>query len=91
MNVQFEPHELDQQRRIKTAFDPAWLLNPHKVFPLEIAAQCLAASSAGDRGRARRPRRRRDRLRASRWPSRAMDQARPAAAGAGGAHRLTAT
>jgi glycolate oxidase len=33
--VQFEPHELDQQRRIKAAFDPAWLLNPHKVFPLQ--------------------------------------------------------
>jgi glycolate oxidase len=39
MNVQFAPHELDQQRRIKTAFDPAWLLNPHKVFPLETARQ----------------------------------------------------
>ena len=34
MPVQFQPHELDQQRAIKTAFDPAWLLNPHKVFPL---------------------------------------------------------
>jgi glycolate oxidase len=34
MGVQFAPHELDQQRRIKSAFDPAWLLNPHKVFPL---------------------------------------------------------
>ena len=34
MHVQFLPHELDQQRAIKTAFDPAWLLNPHKVFPL---------------------------------------------------------
>ncbi|MDO9500901.1 FAD-linked oxidase C-terminal domain-containing protein [Falsiroseomonas sp.] len=34
MHVQFHPHELDQQRAIKTAFDPAWLLNPHKVFPL---------------------------------------------------------
>jgi hypothetical protein len=21
--------------RIKTVFDPQWLLNPHKVFPLE--------------------------------------------------------
>jgi len=35
MGVQFLPHELDQQRRIKTAFDPDWLLNPSKVFPLE--------------------------------------------------------
>jgi len=34
MPVQFAAHELAQQRRIKAAFDPAWLLNPHKVFPL---------------------------------------------------------
>jgi glycolate oxidase len=39
MNVQFHAHELDQQRRIKSAFDPAWLLNPHKVFPLSVAAE----------------------------------------------------
>ncbi|HSU04694.1 MAG TPA: FAD-linked oxidase C-terminal domain-containing protein [Acetobacteraceae bacterium] len=34
MPVQFTAAELDQQRRIKSAFDPDWLLNPHKVFPL---------------------------------------------------------
>ena len=34
MGTQFTAIELDQQRRIKTAFDPGWLLNPHKVFPL---------------------------------------------------------
>ncbi len=34
MGVQFSAVELDQQRRIKTAFDPDWLLNPAKVFPL---------------------------------------------------------
>jgi glycolate oxidase len=34
MPVQFKPHELAQQRRIKSAFDPGWLLNPAKVFPL---------------------------------------------------------
>jgi glycolate oxidase len=38
MGVQFNPVELDQQRRIKTAFDPGWLLNPSKVFPLIEAA-----------------------------------------------------
>ena len=37
MPVQFNATELDQQRRIKTAFDPGWLLNPHKVFPLASA------------------------------------------------------
>ena len=35
MGVQFTPAELDQQRRVKSAFDPGWLLNPNKVFPLE--------------------------------------------------------
>jgi glycolate oxidase len=34
MGVQFTETELDQQRRIKSAFDPGWLLNPSKVFPL---------------------------------------------------------
>jgi glycolate oxidase len=34
MPVQFSEIELEQQRRIKTAFDPQWLLNPNKVFPL---------------------------------------------------------
>jgi glycolate oxidase len=38
MPVQFAPHELTQQRRIKEAFDPDWLLNPSKVFPLTQAA-----------------------------------------------------
>jgi glycolate oxidase len=34
MPTQFSDVELAQQRRIKSAFDPRWLLNPHKVFPL---------------------------------------------------------
>jgi glycolate oxidase len=34
MGVQFTQVELDQQRRLKSAFDPGWLLNPNKVFPL---------------------------------------------------------
>ncbi|HTZ70785.1 MAG TPA: FAD-linked oxidase C-terminal domain-containing protein [Acetobacteraceae bacterium] len=38
MDVQFSAIDLDQQRRIKTAFDPEWLLNPAKVFPLLPAA-----------------------------------------------------
>ncbi|MBN8929347.1 MAG: FAD-binding oxidoreductase [Rhodospirillales bacterium 69-11] len=37
MPVQFAAHELEQQRRIKSAFDPDWLLNPSKVFPLAAA------------------------------------------------------
>jgi glycolate oxidase len=35
MPVQFTPQDLDQQMRIKSVFDPQWLLNPAKVFPLE--------------------------------------------------------
>ena len=34
MTVQFSLRELDQQRRIKEVFDPGWLLNANKVFPL---------------------------------------------------------
>ena len=35
MPVQFNSTDLAQQMRIKTVFDPDWLLNPAKVFPLE--------------------------------------------------------
>jgi len=35
MRVQFSETDLMQQMRIKTLFDPAWLLNPAKVFPLD--------------------------------------------------------
>ena len=38
MRVQFSDTDLALQMRIKTAFDPQWLLNPSKVFPLESAA-----------------------------------------------------
>jgi glycolate oxidase len=42
MSVQFTETELDQQRRLKSAFDPAWLLNPSKVFPLLDKAPTFA-------------------------------------------------
>jgi glycolate oxidase len=35
MGFQFSPVDLDLQMRVKSAFDPQWLLNPAKVFPLE--------------------------------------------------------
>ena len=35
MSYQYSAADLAQQRRIKTAFDAKWLLNPAKVFPLE--------------------------------------------------------
>jgi glycolate oxidase len=38
MGVQFNEVELEQMRRVKSAFDPGWLLNPSKVFPLKSNA-----------------------------------------------------
>lgn len=35
MGHQFRPAELAQQMRVRAVFDPDWLLNPAKVFPLE--------------------------------------------------------
>ena len=34
MNIQFNADDLEAQMRIKDVFDPKWLLNPTKVFPL---------------------------------------------------------
>ncbi|KEO60950.1 FAD-linked oxidase C-terminal domain-containing protein [Thioclava indica] len=34
MSVQFAPADLEAQLRVKDVFDPKWLLNPAKVFPL---------------------------------------------------------
>ncbi len=38
MAVQYGPDDLEAQMRVKDAFDPRWLLNPAKVFPLEASA-----------------------------------------------------
>ena len=35
MPVQFSRDDLNQQMRVRAVFDPAWRLNPSKVFPLE--------------------------------------------------------
>jgi glycolate oxidase len=35
MTYQFNAPDLAQQMRVRAVFDPAWLLNPAKVFPLE--------------------------------------------------------
>jgi glycolate oxidase len=34
MGTQFDPQDLEIQMKVKDVFDPAWLLNPAKVFPL---------------------------------------------------------
>lgn len=36
MLSQFSRTDLEQQMRIKNVFDPDWLLNPAKVFPLDV-------------------------------------------------------
>ena len=43
MRVQFSQEELVLQMRIKTIFDPDWLLNPAKVFPLDGREAAAAA------------------------------------------------
>ena len=35
MDFQFNAEDLEAQMRIKDVFDPKWLLNPAKVFPLK--------------------------------------------------------
>jgi glycolate oxidase len=36
MSVQFTPDDMEAQLRVKDVFDPRWLLNPAKVFPLDV-------------------------------------------------------
>jgi glycolate oxidase len=43
MTVQFNPADLEAQLRVKDVFDPAWLLNPAKVFPLAVTESRRAA------------------------------------------------
>ena len=38
MSAQFAPADMEAQMRVKDVFDPKWLLNPAKVFPLETSA-----------------------------------------------------
>lgn len=38
MGVQFAPEDLEAQMRVKDVFDPKWLLNAAKVFPLDVSA-----------------------------------------------------
>ncbi len=43
MGVQYTPADLEAQLRVKDVFDPAWLLNPAKVFPLAASKARRAA------------------------------------------------
>jgi glycolate oxidase len=37
MLTQYDLADIEAQMRVKDVFDPAWLLNPAKVFPLEVS------------------------------------------------------
>ncbi len=37
MYTQYSPDDIEAQMRVKDVFDPAWLLNPAKVFPLKAS------------------------------------------------------
>jgi glycolate oxidase len=43
MPAQFTPEDMAAQMRVKDVFDPRWLLNPGKVFPLDAVAAHRAA------------------------------------------------
>jgi len=43
MVAQFEPQDLEIQMKVKDVFDPKWLLNPAKVFPLASSESRRAA------------------------------------------------
>ncbi len=45
MTVQFTHPELAQMMRMKEAFDPNWLMNPSKVFPLGLRQQMRQAAA----------------------------------------------
>ncbi|MCJ2055813.1 FAD-binding protein [Methylobacterium sp. J-048] len=43
MRFQYTQADLEQQMRVKAVFDPDWMLNPAKVFPLEGRLEAKAA------------------------------------------------
>ncbi len=45
MPAQFTKTDLEQQMRVKQVFDPHWILNPGKVFPLDAQREFLAKAS----------------------------------------------
>ena len=45
MTYQFNADDLEGQMQVKDVFDPTWLLNPSKVFPLQLSAQRRAGRS----------------------------------------------
>ncbi|WP_300033421.1 FAD-linked oxidase C-terminal domain-containing protein [uncultured Roseobacter sp.] len=48
MNYQYAPEDLEAQMAVKDVFDPQWLLNPAKVFPLASSEARRALSVAAE-------------------------------------------
>ncbi|MEM6670398.1 MAG: FAD-linked oxidase C-terminal domain-containing protein [Pseudomonadota bacterium] len=46
MHAQFNREDLQQQMAVKDVFDPLWLLNPAKVFPIDMLEERAAAAKA---------------------------------------------
>jgi glycolate oxidase len=46
MFTQFDPEDIELQLRVKDVFDPDWLLNPAKVFPLSATESRRASKAA---------------------------------------------
>jgi glycolate oxidase len=44
MRYQYTDAELVQQMRVKSVFDPKWLLNVGKVFPLDLQERFIAGA-----------------------------------------------
>ncbi|WP_300059169.1 FAD-linked oxidase C-terminal domain-containing protein [uncultured Roseobacter sp.] len=48
MSHQYAPADLEAQMAVKDVFDPAWLLNPAKVFPLDVSEARRAEQMAAE-------------------------------------------
>lgn len=48
MSFQYEPEDLEAQMIVKDVFDPKWLLNPAKVFPLAVSESRRALPLAAE-------------------------------------------
>jgi len=48
MPDQYDPADLEAQMAVKDVFDPAWLLNPAKVFPLAASAPRREVAAAAE-------------------------------------------
>ncbi|UWR22661.1 FAD-linked oxidase C-terminal domain-containing protein [Sulfitobacter sp. S190] len=48
MHVQYAPADLEAQMAVKDVFDPQWLLNPAKVFPLDASGARRATAVAAE-------------------------------------------